>query len=217
MDSLVQFFTNLIDSFNYLNVFLLMVLESSFVPFPSEVVIPPAAYAAQQGQLNIFLVALSGVLGSVVGAIINYLLAWKLGRTILYRLVETKLAKFLFLNKEKLQKSEKYFRKHGSGSTFFGRLVPVIRQLISIPAGLAKMNFFKFVSFTALGSLLWISVLSVLGYFVGEKQEIFLMYYKEIIFGILGIAFIIFVIKKLLKKKKFKENNKEIKEKEIID
>jgi membrane protein DedA with SNARE-associated domain len=216
MDSLVQFFISLIDSFNYLNIFLLMVLESSFIPFPSEIIILPAAYLAQQGSLNIFLVFLAGVLGSVVGAIINYILAWKLGRTILYRLVDTKLAKFLFLNKKKLERSEKYFLEYGSGSTFFGRLIPVIRQLISIPAGLAKMNFFKFVFFTALGSSFWVLVLSVLGYVAGEKQLVFLRYYKEIIFGLLFIFLIILVIKKFLKRKKLKKEkykDKKIEEK----
>ncbi|MCF7820512.1 MAG: DedA family protein [Candidatus Pacebacteria bacterium] len=201
---------SLVQSLGYLEVFLLMTLESSFVPFPSEIVVPPAAYLAQQGQLNIFLVVLFGILGSLAGALINYFLALKLGRPVLYRLAETKLAKLFLINETKLQKSETYFLKHGSASTFFGRLVPVVRQLISIPAGLSRMNLAKFLLYTGLGSFIWISILAVLGYVAGEKQEIIITYYREIVIIILLLLVVFWLFKRLRKKKHKKIENKEV-------
>ncbi|MBP7397642.1 MAG: DedA family protein, partial [Flavobacterium sp.] len=127
---------------NYTNITILMTIESSFIPFPSEIVIPPAAYVASkpESDLNIFLVVLFGTLGAIIGALINYYLALWLGRPIIYKFADSKLGHLCLLSSEKIKKAEDYFNDHGKVSTFIGRLVPGIRQLISIPAGLAKMN-----------------------------------------------------------------------------
>jgi membrane protein DedA with SNARE-associated domain len=182
-DSFLAFFV----SVNYWGVFVLMAIESSFIPFPSEIVIPPAAYLAAQGKLNIYLVILAGTLGSLLGAIINYFLALYLGRPIIYRLVNSKFAKYLLLNSEKVEKSEKFFTKYNKSSTFFGRLIPVIRQLISLPAGFSKMNIFTFSFLTFLGALIWSSVLGALGYFFGANDEKLRQHYQEILYLILFI------------------------------
>ncbi|MFH1284385.1 MAG: DedA family protein [Candidatus Peregrinibacteria bacterium] len=156
----------------YLGVFLLMVVESSFVPFPSEIVIPPAAYLAFGGEMNVYLVVVFGVFGSMVGACINYFLARWLGRPLIYALAERKWAKFFLVSPGKVEKSEEYFLKYGGLSTFLGRLVPAVRQLISLPAGFVKMNFLRFLFFTFLGAGLWVSVLAILGYYFGANEEI---------------------------------------------
>lgn len=198
------FILTLVNSIGYLEVFLLMSLESSFVPFPSEIVIPPAAYLASQGSLNIYLVIFFGILGSLLGALINYFLALKLGRLIIYKLADSRVAKFFLINKEKILKSEKYFLKHGNASTFFGRLIPIIRQLISLPAGLSKMNLFKFIFYTSLGSFIWVTLLAILGYVAGEKQEIIISYYREIILVLIFLFIVFYVFKKFRANRKKK-------------
>ncbi len=198
-DSFLAFFV----SVNYWGVFWLMVIESSFIPFPSEIVIPPAAYLAAQGKLNIYLVILAGTLGSLLGATINYFLALYLGRPIIYKLVNTKLAKFLLLNQEKVEKSEKFFTKYNKSSTFFGRLIPVIRQLISLPAGFSKMNLFTFSFLTFVGALIWSSVLGALGYFFGANDEKLRQHYQEILYIILFLFFL-FITYLIIKARKRK-------------
>jgi membrane protein DedA with SNARE-associated domain len=199
----------LVEQLDYWNITLLMIIESSFVPFPSELVIPPAAYLAQQGDLNLILVITFGVLGSLLGALINYTLALSLGRKILYSLVNTKVAKFLLITEKKLKNSESYFLKRGEKSTFFGRLIPVVRQLISIPAGLSKMNIFKFCLYTFLGSSIWIIILALVGYYFAQQQAIILLYYKEIVVFVLVIILVVMLIRN---RKRF--NNKQTKKKE---
>lgn len=135
---------------NYRSVGLLMTIESSFIPFPSEVVIPPAGWKVAQGLLNGRLVILFAMIGSLLGALINYFLAFRLGRKIIYRLANTRRAHMIFITKESIETPEIYFRKHGKISTFVGRLIPAIRQLISIPAGLAKMDIGHFILYTVL-------------------------------------------------------------------
>ena len=188
----------------YLGVIFLMTIESSFVPFPSEIVIPPAAYLAQQGEMNIILVIISGIIGSLLGAIINYYLALTLGRKAVYSLANHRLAKFLLINEMKIKKSEDFFLEHGSISTFIGRLIPGIRQLISIPAGLSKMDFKKFIFYTFLGSGTWSIVLGVLGYAFGSNKDLLSRYYSEIsiFFIVMGIAFIFFLIIKKMRNRK---------------
>jgi len=203
LNSITSFFTTIFSQLNYFNITALMTIESSFIPFPSEVVIPPAAYLAQQGQLNIYLVILSGTLGSLLGALINYFLALTLGRAVIYKLANTKFAKMLLINEHKIKKSEEYFLKYDKLATFIGRLVFEIRQLISVPAGLAKMNIWSFMLFTTLGSLLWNIILASLGYFFGANQEIFKTYYKEFSIGSL-IVFILIIFFIVYKKKKKK-------------
>lgn len=162
------------DNMNYGTVTLLMVVESSFIPFPSEVVVPPAAYKALEegSNMNIVLVVVFATLGAIIGALINYFLALWLGRPIIYKFVETRFGKMCLLDKQKVEKAEKYFDKHGKSSTFIGRLVPGIRQLISIPAGLAKMNIGTFICFTALGAGIWNIILALLGYLGHGNKEL---------------------------------------------
>jgi membrane protein DedA with SNARE-associated domain len=202
MAAMFAFFLGITSKLSYWGVFLLMSVESSFIPFPSEVVIPPAAYLAFQGEMNIFLVVLFGVLGSLFGASINYFLARCFGRVIVYKLASTKLAKLLFLNEKNILKSENYFRKYGSFSTFLGRLLPAVRQLISLPAGFSRMSYSSFLFFTSLGAGLWVIVLAVLGYYFGANQDLFEKYYSEItIFVVFAVIFAILLLL-LLKRRK---------------
>lgn len=160
------FFEWFIDNANYLFVFVFMVIESSFIPFPSELIVPPAAYLALQdgSSMNIYFVILFASLGALVGAYINYYLAKCLGRPIVYKFANSRIGHICLLDQSKIEKAELYFDKHGAISTFIGRLIPGIRQLISIPAGLAKMNIAKFSVFTTLGALIWNVALAILGY-----------------------------------------------------
>lgn len=194
------------DNMNYGTVTLLMTIESSFIPFPSEVVVPPAAYKAleKKSNMNIVLVVVFATLGAIMGAVINYFFALWLGRPIIYKFVETRFGKMCLLSKEKVEKAEQYFDKHGKSSTFIGRLVPGIRQLISIPAGLAKMNLVSFVSFTALGALIWNIILAVLGYIGHGNKELIDQYSHELSYILLGLGvlFIIYLIYKGVSKKK---------------
>lgn len=153
---------------NYFTVAALMTIESSFIPFPSEVVIPPAVYVSldpeSTGNLSIWLLVLFGTLGALIGALINYFLSRWLGRPIIYYFVDSKLGHLLLLSGEKMEKAEAYFNKHGNISTLIGRMIPAVRQLISIPAGLSKMNLGSFMLFTTIGALIWNSILALLGW-----------------------------------------------------
>jgi membrane protein DedA with SNARE-associated domain len=188
---------------NYITVALLMVIESSFIPFPSEVVIPFAAYKAAQGELNVFGVVLAGTVGALIGALVNYYLALYLGRPIVYKLADSKFGKLLLLSKAKIVHAEEYFVRNGKSSTFIGRLVPAVRQLISIPAGLAKMNMRDFIIYTIAGAGLWNIILAVIGYFIYDIREQIFPYIEYILF-FLGAAFVIYLIFKALKNKKKK-------------
>lgn len=171
---LLQFF---IDNAGYWLVFLFMVIESSFLPFPSEVVVPPAAYlAVTKGDMNVFLIVLVATAGAVVGALINYFLSVWLGRPIVYAFANSRLGHACLIDQAKVEKAEKYFDKHGAISTFIGRLIPAVRQLISIPAGLARMNIGAFVIFTALGAMAWNCILAALGYWLGKTVPLALLY-----------------------------------------
>lgn len=171
---------DLIFEWGYLGIFLLMTIESSFIPFPSEIVLIPAGYLASKGDMNMGMIMLSALGGSMAGAFINYFLALFLGRKIL-----KKYGKYFFISEDALGKMDRYFQKHGHISTFIGRLVPGIRQLISIPAGLARMNLAVFSTYTALGAGIWALILVMLGYFIGENQELIESYLKQITIGVL--------------------------------
>jgi len=192
---------------NYTNITALMAIESSFIPFPSEIVIPPAAYVASKpgSHLNIFLVIVFGTLGAIIGALINYLLALWLGRPIIYKFADSKLGHLCLLSSEKIKRAENYFNDHGKVSTFIGRLVPGIRQLISIPAGLAKMNIGSFILYTTLGASIWNSTLALIGYLAHGQADLINTYSHElslIVLTLIGLATIWFVVKKVLKGRK---------------
>ncbi len=186
--------------FGYWGVLFLMTIESSFIPFPSELVIPPAAYLAQKGEMNIFLVIFFGIVGSLIGALINYYIALYLGRIVIYKIAEKKFCKLLMISPKKIKKSEDFFLKYGRISTFIGRLIPVIRQLISLPAGFSRMNLKVFCFFTFLGSSIWVVVLAILGYVFGSNQEILNKYLEEISLIIILIALIFVAIYSFRKK-----------------
>ena len=198
---------------NYATITALMAVESSFIPFPSEIVIPPAAYVAEDPTsslyvtdsypLNVLLIVLFGTLGAMIGAIINYVLAMWLGRPIVYAFADSKLGHLCLLSTEKVKKAEDYFNEHGKVSTFVGRLIPGIRQLISIPAGLCKMNFWWFLFYTFLGAGIWNIVLALLGYIAGGQKELIDAYSHELsiaIMALLALVIAYFVIKFAIKK-----------------
>ena len=165
----IPFIAWCLEHLNYWVITLLKAIESSFIPFPSEVVVPPAAYvAATTGELNVFLVVLCATLGAIIGALINYGLARYLGRPLVYRFAESRIGHMCLIDTAKVERAERYFDEHGAVGTFFGRLVPAVRQLISIPAGLARMSLGRFVLYTTLGAGLWNSILAGMGWYIGH-------------------------------------------------
>ncbi len=183
---------------------LLMAVESSFIPFPSEVIIPPAVYVAEESGsalnltdsyvLNVLIIVLFGTLGAMLGAIINYLLSLWLGRPIIYKFADSRLGHLLLLSSEKVQNAEDYFNEHGKISTFVGRLIPAIRQLISIPAGLARMKFGVFLGYTFLGAFTWNVVLALLGYIAHGQKDLIEQYSHELSIGILAVVAIVIIV-----------------------
>ena len=165
---------SLLENLNYGTVFLLMLLESTVIPVPSELVVAPAAYHAAAGSLDFWLVILFATVGADVGASINYAAGYYLGRPLIYRFARSSLGRLCLLSPEKVEKSERYFDEHGMAATITGRLIPGIRHLISIPAGLARMNYWKFLLYTTIGAGIWHTILGALGYylhtFVPEDQ-----------------------------------------------
>lgn len=166
----VAFIQWCLDHLNYWTITLLMTIESSFIPFPSEVVVPPAAYKAASGNsdLNVFLVVFFATLGANIGALINYYLAYFVGRPIVYKFANSRFGHMCLIDEEKVKHAEAYFDKHGALSTFVGRLIPAVRQLISIPAGLAKMKLSTFLIYTTLGAGIWNIILAAIGYYLAS-------------------------------------------------
>ncbi len=200
---IAQELVDLIFDWGYLGIFIMMAIESSFVPFPSEIVLIPAGYLASQGDMTLGMIMAAALGGSMVGAFINYFLALTLGRKILQR-----YGKYFFIKESALEKMDAYFEKHGHVSTFIGRLIPGIRQLISIPAGLARMNLVTFSTYTALGAGIWALILTLLGYFIGENQELIDTYLKQITISVVGVLAIIgFIYYRRHNKKQLKEGN----------
>jgi len=171
----------LVSQWGYPGIFFLMFLESSFFPFPSEAVMIPAGILAAKGEMNVYLVIAFGIFGSIAGAWFNYMLALKFGRSFL---LKAPIIKF-FVTEEKLHRVEVFFEKHGPISTFIGRLIPLVRQYISFPAGLAKMDPLKFTIYTAAGAGIWMVILTMLGYLIGDNQELIEQYLSQIIKGLL--------------------------------
>ena len=183
---IAQTIVDLVFDWGYVGIFLLMAIESSFIPFPSEIVLIPAGYLASKGDMNLGMIMSSALGGSMVGAFINYYLALLLGRRILQR-----YGKYFFIGENALVKMDTYFEKHGAISTFIGRLVPGIRQLISIPAGLSRMNLVIFSTYTALGAGIWALILVMLGYFIGENQVLIDTYLKQITISIIVVLILL--------------------------
>jgi len=198
----MEFFQTLFDwymaNLNYFTIALLMAIESTFLPLPSEVVIPFAAYKAGQGDLNVFIVILSGTFGALCGSLINYTLAYYLGRPLVYKFAGSRLGKVFLLSKEKVMHAEDYFIRNGRTSIFIGRLVPGVRHLISIPAGLAKMNLRDFMLFTFVGAGIWNIILAIIGYYLYEIREQIFPYIGHILLA-LGAVFVIYLIVKARK------------------
>lgn len=197
---------------NYFWITVLMAIESSFIPFPSEVVVPPAAYFAstEGSNLNIYLVVVFATLGALIGALVNYYLSVWIGRPLVYKFANSRFGHMCLIDEAKVVKAEQYFDKHGAISTFIGRLIPAVRQLISIPAGLARMNLAKFVLYTSLGAGVWNIVLASLGYWLSTfipKDQLYVQieHYNQYLtyggYGI-GVVVVLFILYNAFKKKK---------------
>lgn len=212
-----EFFRWFVENASYWFVFIFMLIESSFIPFPSEVVVPPAAYlAATKGDMNFFGIVLVATAGAICGALVNYYLSLWIGRPLVYKFANSRYGHACLIDQAKVEKAEAYFDKHGAISTFIGRLIPAVRQLISIPAGLARMNVGVFVIFTGLGALVWNLVLALLGWWLAkwvplaqlfdtvEKYNSYLSWAGIII----GVVCVVFIAYRLLNPKK--TENKEI-------
>jgi membrane protein DedA with SNARE-associated domain len=201
----MEFFHSLFDwymaNLNYFTIALLMAIESTFMPLPSEVVVPFAAYKAAQGDLNVFMVIFFSTVGALSGSLINYTLAYYLGRPLVYKFADSRIGKVFLLSKEKVIHAEEYFIRNGKTSTFIGRLVPGVRHLISIPAGLARMNLRDFMLFTFVGAGMWNIILAIIGYFLYEVRDQIFPYIGHILLGV-GALFILYLIIKARKNSK---------------
>lgn len=214
MESVAELLKWVLENLNYWVVTIFMAIESSFIPFPSEAVVPPAAWKAMaDDSMNIILVVVFATIGADLGALVNYYLAKWLGRPIVYKFANSRFGHMCLIDEEKVRHAEEYFRKHGAASTFFGRLIPAVRQLISIPAGLAGMKMGPFLLYTTLGAGIWNTILAILGYIIYRStplkttNDVYLMatkYSHEIGYCILALAILViaFIAYKGLKKKK---------------
>ncbi len=203
-----------LEHLSYWVIVVFMAIESSFIPFPSEVIVPPAAWLATvSGEMNIALVILCATVGALIGALINYVLALRLGRPIVYAFANSRWGHLLLIDAEKVENAEKFFDRHGAVSTFVGRLVPAVRQLISIPAGLARMGLARFVLFTSLGAGIWNAILALLGYYCSKipgletKEQVVELagrYSHEIGYAILAVVAValLYIIYKMMKGQK---------------
>ncbi|WP_300811824.1 DedA family protein [uncultured Bacteroides sp.] len=214
MESVAELLKWVLENLNYWVVTIFMAIESSFIPFPSEAVVPPAAWKAMaDDSMNIFLVVVFATIGADLGALVNYYLAKWLGRPIVYKFANSRFGHLCLIDEEKVRHAEEYFRKHGVASTFFGRLIPAVRQLISIPAGLAGMKMGPFLLYTTLGAGIWNSILATIGYLIYKftdlktTNDVYVLatkYSHELGYAILGIAVVVvlFLIYQGVKKKK---------------
>jgi len=188
LESSIHWLLDRFRDMGYPGIVVLMAIESSFLPLPSELVMPPAGYLAAKGEMNFALAVACGVVGSILGALANYGLAHWLGRAVIRR-----LGKYVWITEKSLERSERYFADHGEISTFMGRMLPVVRHLISIPAGIARMNLPRFVTFTGLGALVWCTILTWIGWFIGKKEDVILTVLNEEAQSYAGRAILIMV------------------------
>ncbi|MEV9476714.1 DedA family protein [Aliarcobacter butzleri] len=199
LSNIINFIVETIGDLGYFGIFILMFLESTVFPIPSEVVMIPAGYLAHKGEMNIYIVILLGILGSLGGALFNYYFALKFGRKFLM-----KYGKYFLVSHESIEKTEKFFKNHGHISTFSGRLIPGLRHYISLPAGLARMNLFVFCLYTTLGATIWVIILTLLGYYIGDNEELVKEYLRYLIVGLLlCLALLGFWYYKKIKKANF--------------
>ena len=200
LHEVINWLITTIGSMGYIGIFLLMALESSLLPIPSEIIMPPAGYLVQQGKMNMTLVILSGTLGSLFGAYLNYFGARYLGRPFLL-----KYGRYVLITEEHFRRVEDYFASHGEISTFIGRLLPVIRHLISLPAGLAGMNHIKFSIYTLLGAFIWVSILTWIGYFLGQNEALIMQYSHQAIIDVLAASFVLVAVYIFLHRRKLSQ------------
>ncbi|MEN6475243.1 MAG: DedA family protein [Syntrophaceae bacterium] len=187
MEALVLWLVRVIGDMGYMGILLLMAMESSLFPIPSELVVPPAGYLASQGQMHIGLVIFFSTMGSLIGALFNYTIAYYLGRPWIL-----KYGKYFLIPPEKFAKVEVFFLRHGEISTFTGRLIIVVRHLISLPAGLSRMDLFRFSLFTVVGSFIWVTILAYIGYIVGNNMDLVKLYYKHTVIAlVIVMAFVL--------------------------
>ena len=206
---LTPFYQTLLDELNYGSLTLLMAMESSVLPVPSELVVPPAAYMAAEGRMDVWLVLLFSTIGCVIGASVNYGVSMLVGRPVVYGFARTTLGRILLHGPDKLEQAEQYFRRHGDMATFMGRLVPVVRHLISIPAGLSRMHYLKFCIFTAVGPAVWNGILVALGWYLhslvplAELNDKVSEYERPIlvVICVLALAFVAYLVYKGIRKK----------------
>ena len=199
MHDIIIWLVNTIGDLGYPGIFLLMAMESSIFPIPSELVMPPAGYLVHQGKMDMTLVILSGTLGSLAGAYTNYFVASWMGRGLLI-----KYGHKVFIREAHIDRVERFFLKHGEVSTFIGRLLPVIRHLISIPAGLARMNHWRFTLYTLAGAGLWVATLSWLGYLIGAQKELIQQYAHEAVMGAIALSIVIAITYMLMYRRQLK-------------
>ncbi|MCP4970973.1 MAG: DedA family protein [Arcobacter sp.] len=182
LEPIINFIVDTVGNLGYMGIFFMMFLESTFFPFPSEVVMIPAGYLVYKGEMNMVIVLFCGILGSLSGALFNYYLAIKVGRTILIR-----YGRYFFIKESTIEKAEVFFENHGHVSTFSGRLIPAVRQLISFPAGLARMNLLSFSIYTTLGASIWVVILTLLGYYIGDNEALVKEYLSTTIYTLLAL------------------------------
>jgi len=194
---LIALYQTLLDDLDYLNVTILMAIESSVFPLPSELVVPPAGYMAAEGRLSPVLVVLFATLGSIIGASANYVVSYYVGRPVIYKFVDSRVGHLFLLNREKMERAEQYFDHRGAVATLLGRLLPGVRHLISIPAGLSKMHYGRFVLYTAIGSALWNATLTVLGWYLdklvplSQLNEQVKIYERPILVGLVILVLVV--------------------------
>jgi membrane protein DedA with SNARE-associated domain len=189
MESVINWLVESIGAMGYPGIFILMAMESSVIPIPSELIMPPAGYLAQAGQMNMMIAILCGTFGSLFGAYVNYFAAHYLGRPLIL-----KYGRYVWITEEKFMKVETFFLKHGEISTFIGRLLPVVRHLISLPAGLAGMNHLKFCLYTLLGAGIWVTILTWIGYFIGSNQALIMRYSHQALYAALVFSAVLIVV-----------------------